>query len=385
MRVFWCTKNPKRKRGIYNRICRDVYFEEKFSKGELKQNLHRHKERGETALIEAMVYLGAALMAWNVYRYIRFSREVSAKGGMEQETRILNLPILLLVLFLIGYLLVGILGKPDLIVAGILFGGSIFVFVMLVLVQRITQRIQQNEQIRTEMETAKKSNEAKTRFLSQMSHDLRTPLNAIIGYTTLAGRESTSPEEIQENLKKIGTAGQQLLDTINDVLEMSRIESGKMELEPERTCLEELLANTEDLVKPQMDSKQIRFSKEWEKEETWVMCDRAQLSRALMNMLSNACKFTPEGGSVLLAMRQAEPGTYAAILMDIQMPAMNGYEATRAIRALEDPERAKIPILALTADAFQEDQKAAQEAGMQGHIAKPIDMEQLLETLEKVL
>ena len=104
-----------------------------------------------------------------------------------------------------------------------------------------------------------------------------------------------------------------------------------------------------------------------------------------MNMLSNACKFTPEGGSVLLAMRQAEPGTYAAILMDIQMPAMNGYEATRAIRALEDPERAKIPILALTADAFQEDQKAAQEAGMQGHIAKPIDMEQLLETLEKVL
>ena len=533
MRVFWCTKNPKRKRGIDNRICRDVYFEEKFSKGELKQNLHRHKERGETALIEAMVYLGAALMAWNVYRYIRFSREVSAKGGMEQETRILNLPILLLVLFLIGYLLVGILGKPDLIVAGILFGGSIFVFVMLVLVQRITEKIQQNEQIRMEMETAKKSNEAKTRFLSQMSHDLRTPLNAIIGYTTLAGRESTSPEEIQENLKKIGTAGQQLLDTINDVLEMSRIESGKMELEPERTCLEELLANTEDLVKPQMDSKQIRFSKEWEKEETWVMCDRAQLSRALMNMLSNACKFTPEGGSVLLAMRQAEkdaesvtcefvvedtgigmspefaerlflpfereytstvskvqgtglgmtitkcfvdkmggtidvktkkgegtkltmrlrfptapaeeehptekaegrrrdysgvrlllaednainqeiavtlleyegftvdcvgdgqaaveairqaePGTYAAILMDIQMPAMNGYEATRAIRALEDPERAKIPILALTADAFQEDQKAAQEAGMQGHIAKPIDMEQLLETLEKVL
>ena len=92
-----------------------------------------------------------------------------------------------------------------------------------------------------------------------------------------------------------------------------------------------------------------------------------------------------DGQAAVEAIRQAEPGTYAAILMDIQMPAMNGYEATRAIRALEDPERAKIPILALTADAFQEDQKAAQEAGMQGHIAKPIDMEQLLEALEKVL
>ncbi len=484
-------------------------------------------------MTEAMVFLGAALMAWNVYRYIRFSRDVSATGSLKQETRILNLPILLLALFLCGYLAVGFFGKPDIIMASILFGGSIFVFVMLLLVQRITGRIQQNEHMRAEMEAVKKSSEAKTRFLSNMSHDLRTPLNAIIGYTTLASREDASQEDTKAYLKKIETAGTQLLDTINDVLEMSRIESGRIELEPERLCLESILSKAEDLVAPQMDSKRIRFIRQWEPKETWVMCDRGQLSRALMNMLSNACKFTPEDGSVTLAMRQvdrqedtvtcefvvqdtgigmspefakrlfmpferentstvskvqgtglgmaitkcfvdrmggtidvktqkgegttltmrlcfqaaspdelpdtetaketqtdfsgirlllaednpvnqeieimllshagftvdcvgdgkaavdavtrAEPGTYSAVLMDIQMPVMDGYQATRAIRALEDPARSGIPILAMTADAFQEDQKAAQEAGMQGHIAKPIDVKQMLATLERVL
>ena len=481
----------------------------------------------------AMTYLGAALMAYNIYRYIRFSRDAGVREDLKQETRILNLPILLLVLFLCGYLAVGMIGKPDLIVASILLGGSMFVFIMLLLVQRITNRIQQSEHMRAEMEAAKKSSEAKTCFLSNMSHDLRTPLNAIIGYTTLAGREETSPQETKEYLGKIETAGHQLLDTINDVLEMSRIESGRLELEPERLCLETLLSKVGDLVVPQMDSKQITFTREWEPGETWVMCDRGQLSRALMNMLSNACKFTPEGGRVTLAMQQtektdrsvscefavrdtgigmspefaerlftpferektstvskvqgtglgmaitksfvdkmggtidvktkqgegttltirlsfetaapeeqpdeerekgnrtdfrdvrlllvednpinqeiavmllshegflvdcaedgqaavdailqAEPGTYDAVLMDIQMPVMDGYQATRTIRALDDPARAGVPIVAMTADAFQEDQKKAYDAGMQGHIAKPIDMKQMLDTLKSVL
>ena len=484
-------------------------------------------------MTEAMVFTGAALMAWNVYRYIRFSRDAGVTDSLKQETRILNLPILLLVLFLCGYLAVGFFGKPDLIMAAILFGGSIFVFVMLLLVQRITGRIQQNEHMRAEMEAAKRSSEAKTYFLSNMSHDLRTPLNAIIGYTTLASRESMSLPETRAYLKKIETAGQQLLDTINDVLEMSRIESGRLELEPERVHLESILSKAQDLVTPQLDSKHISFIRQWEPQDTWVMCDRGQLSRALMNMLSNACKFTPEGGSVTLAMRQvekhedtvtcefmvrdtgigmskefaerlfmpferentstvskiqgtglglaitkhfvdrmggtievetekgkgtaltmrlrfqaavpdehpdtekereahadfsgvrlllaednlinqeieimllshagflvdcvgdgkaavdaviqAEPGTYSAVLMDIQMPVMDGYEATRAIRALDDPVRAGIPIVAMTANAFQEDQQAAQDAGMQGHIAKPIDVKQMMATLEQIL
>ena len=138
-------------------------------------------KRGDPLLAETMVWLGAALMAWNVYRYIRFSRDASVTDNLKQETRILYFPIFLLVLFLCGYLAVGLIGKPDLIVASILLGGSMFVFVMLLLVQRITNRIQQSEHMRAEMEAAKKSSEAKTCFLSNMSHDLRTPLNAIIG------------------------------------------------------------------------------------------------------------------------------------------------------------------------------------------------------------
>ena len=92
-----------------------------------------------------------------------------------------------------------------------------------------------------------------------------------------------------------------------------------------------------------------------------------------------------DGKAAVDAVMQAEPGTYSAVLMDIQMPVMDGYQAARAIRKLDDPARAGIPIVAMTADAFQEDQEAALDAGMQGHIAKPVDLKQMMATLEQVL
>ena len=151
----------------------------------------------------AMVFMGAALMAWNISRYIRFARDVRVRDDWKRESRILQLPILLLILFLCGYLAVGLFGKPDMVVASILFGGSIFVYVMLLLVRRITDKIKEHEHIRAEMEAAKRSSEAKSRFLSNMSHYLRTPLNAITGYTLLAGRDGITVEETREYLKKI--------------------------------------------------------------------------------------------------------------------------------------------------------------------------------------
>ena len=189
-------------------------------------------------LIYGMIYSGSALMAYNIYRYVMFARHIRKRGNWERERKFFNLPIVLLILFLAGYLAVGIFGKPDLVIAGILFGGSIFVLVMLIIIQRTADRIQENERLEAELLAADEANRAKTFFLSNMSHDIRTPLNAIIGYTTLAEKAGDETEK-SAYLEKIGNAGRQLLDIVNDVLEMSRIESGRIEPQPEDMDIEE--------------------------------------------------------------------------------------------------------------------------------------------------
>ena len=113
------------------------------------------------------------------------------------------------------------------------------------------------------------------------------------------------------------------------------------------------------------------------------------INMEIANMILSQAGFTietAENGKIALDMvASSQPGYYDAILMDIQMPVMDGYEATRAIRALEDRRLAGIPILAMTANAFKEDEQAAEQAGMQGHIAKPIDVGLLLKTLAETL
>ena len=136
-----------------------------------------------------MIYAGSVLMAYNIYGYMCFSRDVRKHGNWDRERRLFYLPIWLLIMFFIGYLVVGFFGKPDLVMAGILFGGSIFVFVMLLLIRRTFARIQENEQLAVRLSAAEEASKAKTFFLSNMSHDIRTPLNAIIGYTTLANQD----------------------------------------------------------------------------------------------------------------------------------------------------------------------------------------------------
>ena len=245
-----------------------------------------------------MIYLGSALMICNIRQYIRFARQVRERGDWEQERRILRFPILLLVLFLCGYLAVGFFGKPDLIISGILFGGSIFVMVMQMLIRRIADRIQENEKLEARLTAAEDASRSKTFFLSNMSHDIRTPLNAILGYTTLARKEGRSKEEIGQYLKKIDVAGHQLLAIVNDVLEMSRIESGKVELHPEPIDIEDTVRSAGDLISGQMEENGIRFTVRCDVKDCCVLCDGNQLDRILLNILGNAAKFTPKDGEV---------------------------------------------------------------------------------------
>ncbi len=478
-----------------------------------------------------MIYLGSILMAYNIVQSVHFSGNIRTKGDWKQERQILQFPIVLLVLFLAGYLAVALFGHPDLVIASILLGGSIFVLVMLLLMQRALDRIQENERLEAKLMAAEEASRAKTFFLSNMSHDIRTPLNAIIGYTTLAKKDGVTSEEKTAYLSKIDNAGHQLLSIVDDVLEMSRIESGKITLEPGKINLQTLASNISDLVRTQMDGKQIVFSTEYNVQNDWVLCDGDQLSRVLMNLLSNACKFTPENGKVSFSLREtgyngdigsyefrikdngigmspefvqhiftpferertstvskiqgtglgmaiaknimdrmggrieifteqgkgtefvlsldlpivehtadesaeellhlssetgrlllvedneinmeiaslmlthagfeiekaengqiavekvagSEPGYYDAVLMDVQMPVMDGYTAARAIRSLDRPELAGIPIIAMTANAFREDVLAAEEAGMNGHIAKPLDADKMIAVIRETL
>jgi len=380
---------------------------------------------------------------------------------------------------------------------------------------------------------AERSNKAKSTFLSNMSHDIRTPMNAIIGYTNLIKKEPGLPPKTKEYLDKIEASNTHLLSLINDILDMSRIESGKMELDPQKANLVKAMNEVRDLFATQMETKGLKFSVDAKQVmNRTVMCDTPRLNRVLLNLISNSFKFTPEGGSVTVTLKQvggndevgsyelrvkdtgmgmtpefakkvfaayerdrtvsniqgtglgmsitksivelmggtidvetelgkgtefivrvdfpivddpdeeeieqveekreidfskiklllvednevnreiasliltefgfsldtaengkvavdkivaSRPGDYDAILMDVQMPVMNGYEATKKIRELRDPKLAKIPIIAMTANAFTEDIQAAKDAGMDSHIAKPLDIQKMIETLTEVL
>jgi len=251
-----------------------------------------------------MIYAGSALMAYNIYRYMCFARDVRKHGNWDQEQRLFNIPICLLIMFFIGYLIVGLFGKLDFVIAGILFFGSVFVFVMLLLIRRTFDRIQENEQLEVRLSAAEEASKAKTFFLSNMSHDIRTPLNAIIGYTTLANGEGVTLEEKSGYIDKIGIAGRQLLDIVNDVLDMSRIESGKFILEPTCVNLENCAREVCDLVRVQLEAKKIRLSLSCDISHKWVLCDKVMMDRAVMNLLCNAGKFTEENGSVSLQLKE---------------------------------------------------------------------------------
>ncbi|MCH5344064.1 MAG: response regulator [Acetatifactor sp.] len=152
---------------------------------------------------------------------------------------------------------------------------------------------------------AEAAERAKTMFLSNMSHDIRTPMNAIIGFTTLAQTNIDNRERVQEYLAKILSSGNHLLSLINDVLDMSRIESGKLNIEEKECSISDIFKDMRNIIQTQMQAKQLNFFMDTvDVVDEDIYCDKLHLNQVLLNLLGNAIKFTPAGGSVSLTIKQ---------------------------------------------------------------------------------
>ena len=401
---------------------------------------------------------------------------------------------------------------------------------------QVNDELRQAQDIAAEaLQSAERASKAKTDFLANMSHDIRTPMNAIIGITTLMKNELHQPEKLAEHLDKLENSGQLLLGIINDILDMSRIESGKTTLNVEKMNLPQQISQLDSIIRQQAGQRRQTFTVNTHLQHENVLGDPNRLNRVLMNILSNAVKYTPTGGHIRFevdelprnehyaryrfvvqddgigmseayqktlfdpftreersgtnkvqgtglgmaitknivdlmggsinvesttgkgtrfevvlefpvdaeadtvpeaqvlpeeeeetsplsgmkflcaednainaeilemlleangascticsngqeivdAFASVKPGDYDMILMDVQMPVMDGLEATRRIRSGENPLGRTIPILAMTANAFLEDMQKSREAGMDEHLSKPVDIAALEQTVKR--
>ena len=380
--------------------------------------------------------------------------------------------------------------------------------------------------------SAEKANQAKTAFLSNVSHEIRTPMNAIIGLNNIAMNDPSASGKVKEYLKKIGDSSQHLLGIINDILDMNRIESGRMIIKKEEFCLRTAIEQVNTMIGGQCREKGLEYDCTVSADlDDYYIGDEMKLKQVIINILGNSVKFTPEGGTVKFEIKESarygrmttlkmifsdtgigmseeflphifdafsqeedssvsvygstglgmpitkslvelmngnievksrkgegtiftvsvtlersdrkgdepdktgtaskpaahkvrrvllaedvainaeimitmlesrnikadlaengkvavesfaahESGYYDAILMDMRMPEMDGLEATKAIRALEREDAATIPIIALTANAFDEDVQRSLQAGLNAHLSKPVEPDLLFEKLE---
>lgn len=168
-----------------------------------------------------------------------------------------------------------------------------------------TKEKEVNQSLKEAVAVAESANKAKSAFLSSMSHDIRTPMNAIIGYTTLAATDISNKEKVKDYLSKILSSGNHLLSLINDILDMSRIENGKIRLEENEVNLSELLHDIKTIIGGQIHAKRLDlFMDVIDVVDENVYCDKTRINQVLLNLLSNAIKFTPSGG--MIAIRVSE-------------------------------------------------------------------------------
>lgn len=197
----------------------------------------------------------------------------------------------------------------------------------------------------------------KSDFVS-MAHDLRTPLNAIMGYATMAKKYIGDRNLVLEYLEKIELSGGQLLSLFNQVLGENAEESGIKEI------------NSIDI---DLTDRRILLV-----EDNYM---NREIARDMLEDYGFIVEEASNGIEAVEMVSEAIAGFYDAVIMDIQMPKMDGYEATKKIRALPKKDIANVPIIALSANAFEEDEKKSIEAGMNAHIVKPIEIEKLINAL----
>ena len=250
-------------------------------------------------VIYAMLGLGSVLMVFNIYGFIRYARYIKGKEYWGNETRILYVPIVLLVMFLLGYLTVTFFGNPDLIVAGILFGGSIFVFIMYKLISRITERIIESEKREARLMAAEEAARVKTGFLASISHEMRTPMNVILGLNDLALKHPDLPGETREQLEKIRKSGRHLLALINNTLEMRTIEKGEATSRQLEFSLGEALDQVGVIASALCGEKGLDY--QFFMQDGAAGCyfgDEMLLKEVLLHLLENAVKYTDPPGTV---------------------------------------------------------------------------------------
>ncbi len=182
---------------------------------------------------------------------------------------------------------------------------SILLLVLVIFLRYIKMNRAQIRELEEVREMAEKASRSKSEFLSNMSHDIRTPMNAIVGMTSIAFTNIDNKERVRDCLKKIVLSSKHLLGLINDVLDMSKIESGKMNLNVERISLREVMDSIVTIVQPQIKEKQQKFNVFiYDIFSENVQCDGVRLNQILLNILSNAIKYTPEGGAIEVTLHE---------------------------------------------------------------------------------
>lgn len=188
-------------------------------------------------------------------------------------------------------------------------------------IEREKERELYNRQLSEALQAAQIASNSKTMFLSNMSHDIRTPMNAVIGFTTLLARDADNPEKVREYTKKIMASGQHLLSLINDILDVSKIESGKVVLTVDEFTLNDLVSSVDAIIRPMAAARQQRFHVEVTNVvHEYLLGDETRINQILINLLSNAVKYTQEGGNIwfrIIGRKQRSP-QYERIRIEVQ-------------------------------------------------------------------